>query len=268
VDNKKTIVRYLAVVFFLFSFHIGFGQDIPEKPSPPRLVNDFVGGLLSAAQIQALEQKLVAYNDSTSSQLTIVIVKTVQPYESGDVALKILRDWGVGQKDKNNGIVLLWSPGDRKIAIQTGYGMEGVLPDMYAKRIITNVIGPKFKELKYYEGLDEGTTEIFKYAAGEYKAEPEEEGDAFLGFIIILLVIIFIIWIFYKIGKNNKGGGGLLSDSAAPYTTYTGWGRQTGSWGGGWSSGGGGGGGWSGGGGGFGGFGGGSGGGGGASGDY
>jgi uncharacterized protein len=260
VDNQKTIVRFLTIIFLFFSILSGYGQDIPAKPSPPRLVNDFVGGLLSAAQIQALEQKLVAYNDSTSSQLTIVIVKSVQPYESGDVALKILREWGVGQKDKNNGIVLLWAPGDRKLAIQTGYGMEGVLPDMYAKRIISNVIGPKFKELKYYEGLDEGTTAIFKDAAGEYKAEPEEEDDGFLGFIIILLVIIFIIWIFYKLGKNNKGGGGLFSDSAAPYTTYTGWGSQTGSWGGGWSSGGGGGG--------FGGFGGGSGGGGGASGDY
>lgn len=265
MDNQKTIVRFLTTIFLFFSVHSGFGQDIPAKPSPPRLVNDFVGGLLSAAQIQALEQKLVAYNDSTSSQLTIVIVKSVQPYESGDVALKILRDWGVGQKDKNNGIVLLWAPGDRKLAIQTGYGMEGVLPDMYAKRIISNVIGPKFKELKYYEGLDAGTTEIFKYAAGEYQAETVEEDDGFLSFIIMLLVIIFIIWIFYKIGKNNKGGGGLFSGNGSPYTTYTGWGSQTGSWGGGWSGGGGG---WSGGGGGFGGFGGGSGGGGGASGDY
>ena len=250
-----------------FSFSAGFAQDIPQKPNPPRLVNDFVGGLLSDAQIQMLEQKLVAYNDSTSSQLTIVIMKTTQPYEAGDVALKILRDWGVGQKDKNNGIVLLWVPGDRKIAIQTGYGMEGVLPDMYAKRIISDIIGPNFKELKYFDGLDQGTTAIFKYASGEYKADPAEEGDGFLGGIIILLIVIFIIWILYKIGKNN-GGGGMFSDSSnSPYTTYTGWGRQSGNWGGGWSSGGGGG--WSGGGGGgFGGFGGGGGGGGGASGGY
>lgn len=267
MDNQKTIVRFLTSILLFFTLQYSFAQDIPAKPSPPRLVNDFVGGLLSPAQIQALEQKLVAYNDSTSSQLTIVILKTVQPYESGDVALKILRDWGVGQKDKNNGIVLLWAPGDRKIAIQTGYGMEGVLPDMYAKRIISDVIVPNFKELKYYEGLDKATTEIFKYASGEYKAEPEEEGDVLIGIIIIILIGLFLIWILYKIGKGMKGGGGMLSDSSSPYTTFTGWGRQTGSWGSGWSSGGGGG--WSsGGGGGFGGFGGGSGGGGGASGDY
>lgn len=253
--------------FLLLASFLGYGQDIPAKPNPPRLVNDFVGGLMSDAQLQALEQKLVAYNDSTSTQVTVVIVKSVQPYDIGDYALKLGREWGVGQKGKNNGIVLLWAPGDRKITIQTGYGMEGAIPDMYAKRIISNVIGPNFKELKYYEGLDKGTTEIFKYAAGEYKAEPEEEGDALIGFIIIILVIIFIIWILYKIGKN-KGGGGLHRDSGSPFTTYTGWGRQSGNWGGGWSSGAGGG--WSsgGGGGGFGGFGGGSFGGGGASGDY
>ncbi|MCP9767489.1 TPM domain-containing protein [Lacihabitans sp. LS3-19] len=256
-------MRRILIFFIFFKSFLSFGQDIPEKPNPPKLVNDFVGGLLSDAQKQALEQKLVAYNDSTSTQITVVIIKSVEPYDIGDYALQLGRKWGVGQEGKNNGIVLLWAPGDRKVTIQTGYGMEGVLPDMYAKRIISDVIAPNFKAVQYYQGLDQATSEIMRYASGEYTADPAEDGDAFLGFFIILIIAIFVIWVLYKIGKN--GGGG--NDNGTPFTTYTGWGRQSGNFGGGWSSGGGG---WSGGGGGggFGGFGGGSFGGGGASGGY
>jgi uncharacterized protein len=251
------------LIFFLFLSFFSQAQDIPTQPSPPRLVNDFVGNLISEAQKTALEQKLVAYNDSTSTQIVVVIIKTTEPYAAADYALELGRKWGVGQKGKNNGIILLWAPGDRKITIQTGYGMEGVLPDMYAKRIISDVIGPNFKALLYYEGLDKGIDEIIKYASGEYVAEPQEEEDGLLFFIALIIIIILAIWL---MGRFNRGKGG--DDSGLPYTTYTGWGRQTGNWrGGAWPSSGGG---WSGGGGGggFGGFGGGSFGGGGASGDY
>jgi uncharacterized protein len=248
-------MRRILIIFLFFNSFLSLGQDIPEKPNPPKLVNDFVGGLLSDAQKQALEQKLSAYNDSTSTQITVVIIKSVEPYDIGDYALQLGRKWGVGQKGKNNGIVLLWAPADRKVTIQTGYGMEGVLPDMYAKRIISNFITPNFKAVQYYKGLDEATSEIMRYASGEYTADPAEEGNAFVGFLVILVIVIFIIWLFFKIGKN--GGG---SNNGTPFTTFTGWGSQSGNFGGGWSGGGGGGG--------FGGFGGGSFGGGGASGDY
>ncbi len=240
----------------LFAFLSVNAQDIPKQPNPPRLVNDFVGGLLTDAQKNMLEQKLVAYNDSTSTQIVVVIVKTTEPYVAADYALELGRKWGVGQKGKNNGIILLWAPGDRKISIQTGYGMEGVIPDMYAKRIITDVIGPNFKALQYYEGLNQGTDEIIKYASGEYKADPESEDGGFIGFIIIILIILFVFWLISR--KNKNGGGGLLDGNLGglPYTIFTGSGSQSGSWGGGSSGGG------------FGGFGGGSFGGGGASGDY
>ncbi|MBK6978185.1 MAG: TPM domain-containing protein [Cytophagaceae bacterium] len=262
---KRKFLLFFTLVFINSGI---WAQDIPAKPSPPKLVNDFVGGLLSDAQIQQLERKLVAYNDSTSTQVIIVIVKSTQPMEAADYAIELGRKWGVGQKDKNNGLVLLWAPGDRKITIQTGYGMEGAIPDIYAKRIISTIIAPNFKELKYFEGLDQATDAIIKYASGEYQAEPEEEGDGLIFFIILVVLIIFILWI---IGRNSKGGGGNKNkgNSAWPYTVFTGWGSQSGNWGGGGSSWGGGGSSWgSGGGGGFGGFGGGSFGGGGASGDY
>ncbi len=251
-------IRFFILLFLSLNV---FAQDIPEKPNPPRLVNDYVGGLLSDAQINALENKLVAYHDSTSTQIAVVIVNSTQPYEIADYALQLGRKWGVGQEGKNNGIVLLWAAGDRKVTIQTGYGMEGALPDIYAKRIITHIITPNFQAAQYYQGLDEATTAIIKYAQGEYKAEPKEEGlPAGLILLLILAVIIFVIMATKGGGGNRGGGRSILNDSPWPYTTYTGWGRQSGQWGGGSFGGGRGGG--------FGGFGGGSFGGGGASGSY
>lgn len=258
-------MRIRHIILLFLSLNV-FAQEIPEKPKPPRLVNDFVGGLLNDTQISALENKLVAYNDSTSTQIAVVIVNSTGPYDIADYALQLGRKWGVGQEGKNNGIVLLWAAGDRKVTIQTGYGMEGALPDIYAKRIISNIITPNFKAAQYYEGLDEATTAIINYAKGEYKAEPKEEDfPAGMVFTFFLVVLIFIIIASRNKGGGNRGGGkSILSDSAWPYTTYTGWGRQSGHWGGGF------GGGFGGGsrGGGFGGFGGGSFGGGGASGSY
>jgi len=242
--------RILIFLFLIQSFV--FAQDIPQKPNPPRFVNDLAGGLLSQGEINQLEQKLKAYFDSTSTQVVIVIVKSVQPYDISEYAIKLGREWGIGQKDKNNGIVFLWAPSDRKIIIATGYGAEGGLTDAYSKRIIETVVKPNFKQLRYYQGLDEATNSIFKYLSGEFDADPTEEGDSGLIIFLVILFIIIGLIVFRNKGGGNRGGG------LVPYTTYTGWGSSSG----GWSSGGG-----SSGGGGFD-FGGGSFGGGGASGDY
>ena len=231
---------------------------IPDKPNPPRLVNDFVG-ILSGTERDQLEQKLRTYNDSTSTQITIVIVKTTEPYPIGDFAFQVGRKWGIGQQGKNNGLVLAWATETRKVYIATGYGMEGSIPDAIAKRIINNTIVPAFKQQQYYQGLDAATTEIIQRASGEYKGDPDtstDDGGDSNGLFIALIIFMIIIFI---IARRNRGGGSGGSRGGGwapiffPTSTFSGWG----------SSGGGGGGG-----GGFGGFGGGSFGGGGAGGDY
>lgn len=250
------MLKRLFIFFFIFQGLV-FAQDIPPKPNPPRLVNDFVGGLLSQSQIDQLEQKLKAYNDSTSTQIAIVIVKSVQPYDISEYAVKLGRDWGIGQKGKNNGIVLLWAPSDRKVYIATGYGAEGGLTDALSKRIIEQTIKPYFKQVRYFDGLNAATDDIIKYESGEFAADPSSEGDAS---DVIFVIIFFLIILFIIISVFRKGGGGRGGRSGGfmPYTTYTGWGTSSGGWSSGGDSGGGG----------FGGFGGGSFGGGGAGGDY
>lgn len=237
---------------------------IPARPNPPRLVNDFAGAL-SAQERARLEQKLDAYNDSTSTQITIVIVKTTEPYPIGDFAFQVGRKWGVGQSQKNNGLVLAWATQTRKVYIATGYGLEGAIPDAIAKRIISNDIVPAFKEQRYFDGLDAATTEIIQRAQGEYKADPRSsDDDGGLGGIFFLIVVGLIIFIIFANrnrggggGSNRNRGGGFFPPVFFPTSTYSGWGGSSGGGGFGGGSGGG-----------FGGFGGGSFGGGGAGGDY
>ncbi|WP_025764302.1 TPM domain-containing protein [Dyadobacter tibetensis] len=250
-------------LYFLFLIGGLSAQDIPARPDPPRLVNDFANQLNPTEEAE-LEKKLVAYNDSTSSQIVIVVVPTTGEYPIADYAFKIGREWGVGQKDKDNGIVLLWASTDRKIYISTGYGMEGVIPDAIAKRIITQVITPEFKNGMFYRGLDRGVDTIFKYATGEYKADPEaaNEDQGFSPILIVFIIVLIIMFFISRNKGNNGGGGGGYRSTGGPifwpYMTHSSRGSSSGNWGSGGFGGGGG----------FGGFGGGSFGGGGAGGDY
>jgi uncharacterized protein len=260
----KRILTILAVLLSV-CVHAQIDKVIPKRPAPPKLVNDFTN-TLTDQQREDLEQKLVKYDDSTSNQVAVVIIPTLSDYPIEDVSLRILRDWGVGNKEKNNGIVLLIAKDDQKLRIEVGYGLEGAVPDITANEIIQTVIVPNFKDGNYYRGIDLGTDEIIKAAAGEYKA-PEGYGNRGKRKGVnprTIFLIIIIVWVIIQVSSRGggKGGGGMMSRRG-----FSGWWLPI--WpGGGWSGGGGGGGGWSGGGGGFGGFGGGGGGGGGASGSW
>ena len=264
----------------LFS-SIGLAQIesvIPAPPQPPRLVNNFSDpsdgpGFLSSEEIQALENKLVAYDDSTSNQIAIVIVDELGGYTIDEYAVALGRKWGVGgQAQFSNGVVILINTakkgGQRGVFIATGYGMEGAVTDLVASEIVHNNLLPNFRAGSNYRGLDEAIDNIIAAAEGRYTAPDgysnrgRKSGMSMFTIIIIIIVVLIVLAI---ISKNN-GGGGYVSRRG--YTDD--WGRGGMPWiipGGGW--GGGRGGGWSGGGGGgFGGFGGGSFGGGGAGGSW
>ncbi len=258
--------RKLCLSFLLFIFSaIIFAQEVPEIPNPPKLVNDYYGALNDNEKI-ALEQKLVAFNDSSSTQITIVLLNTTGDYPVDDYAITLYRKWGIGQKGKDNGAVILCAMDDRRVAIITGYGLEGALPDAICKRIIEQKIKPAFKEESYYAGLDAATDEMIKRASGEFVADEKEKltPPPLAPFIIAGLIILLVFYSRYRSVKRYALLNGLdfwtawtILNAASNVGR-----RGNSSWGGGWSSGG------SFGGGGFGGFGGGSTGGGGASGGW
>jgi len=253
--------KLIILLLFSLSSYLGFAQDFPANSN--KLVTDFTK-TLSQDQVAKLEQKLVAFNDSTSNEIAVVIVKSVGDYDINDYALQLGRKWGIGAKAKNNGVILLIAIGDRKLSIQTGYGLEGALPDSYTKRIIENDIKPLFKEGNYYAGIDAGVNSIISLTKGEYKNDTRKAkstgGKGIAGLVVIIIVIIIIA----IIRRGGGGGSQVIGGRGVGEALF--WGMLFG--GGGRGSGGGGFGGGSSSGGGFGGFGGGSFGGGGSSGSW
>lgn len=254
---KKILFSLLLVINFG-----AWAQDIPApKDNPPKLVNDYTG-TLTPDQAEALNTKLYRFDDSTSTQITVVIVNSTNGTDVADYAIELGRKWGVGGKKNNNGVVLLIAKDDRKLNISPGYGLEGALPDVTCKQIIDYTIVPRFKGNDYYHGIDEGLDAIISAVKGEYKAPAGYNKRSKGGGLGRTVLIIFVIIIFLALSSGGKGGGGFMSRRG--YRGFNGpvfW--NTGGGGSGWSGGGG-----SSGGGGFGGFGGGSFGGGGASGSW
>jgi uncharacterized protein len=186
-------------------------SDVPARPSPPRLVND-LAGLLQADEVAALEQKLLSYSDTTSTQIAIVTIKSIGPYDISAYAYRLAETWGIGQKGKNNGILILTAVAERKVYIATGYGMEAVLPDAIAKRITEYTLKPNYKNGQYYEGLDKATNLIINVASGEYQADPqdqEEGGSPVYFWLIIGALALIILFNFRKGGGGGRGGRGM-----------------------------------------------------------
>ncbi len=265
------MLRYLAVLFIITLSHIAVfagDKDFPAKPNPPRLVNDFAG-MMSAEQVAKLEAKLQEYEKTSSTQITIVTLKSLGNYEVSQYAVELGNRWGVGRQGKDNGVVILASKDDRKINISTGYGLEGALTDIVSGRIIRNEIVPQFKQGDFYGGFNKAADAVIAATKGEYKAEEDYhhgKEKVPVGFTIGLIIFILIIAFIFRNRGGGSGGGGYMSGRGFS-DVATGMllgsllggrgGHSGGGWGGGSSSSGG-----------FGGFGGGSFGGGGASGSW
>jgi uncharacterized protein len=268
---KRSLYLFaLLVLFCTISVSRAFSQNIPERPNPPRLVNDFAG-MLDARDVSMLEQKLITFNDSTSTQIVILTVPTLDGYDKADYAQRVGEKWGVGQKGRNNGVLILVKPKTAdsrgEVQISTGYGLEGVIPDLLPGEIIDREILPSFRNGNYYEGLDKATNIIMSLARKEFSAS-EYHNRAKKGSTknIPFGLVIFIVFIIIAMVSRGSGGSNNrhISTGGLPFWMLMGMMNSgkgsSGSWGG--FSGG------SGGGGGFGGFGGGSFGGGGAGGSW
>ena len=135
------------------------------------------------------------------------MLSTLDGYPISDYAFKLGEAWGIGQKGKNNGALLLISLNEHKLFIAPGYGLEGVMPDAYCKQIIDNDITPYFKQQQYYEGIDAGTTQIANLARGDYKstAPKRNKGKQQLPYLqIFIIAIVIIIFFFSRIHSARR----------------------------------------------------------------
>ena len=201
--------RSIVFVFALIIASILRGQPkVPDRPNPPRLVNDYAG-LLSSSEQSQLESELVAYNDSSSNQVVIITVPSLGDYGIEDWTLEIGRKWGIGNKGKNNGVVILVSLEPRKVNISPGYGLEGALPDLLCKRIISQQIAPNFKEKRFYDGFSSAVKAIRSAVKGEFVNENygQDQGNSDVGFWIFIALLVIMVIVFIIISNRNGGGG-------------------------------------------------------------
>jgi len=201
--------KYFSLFFFLLTSLFVLGQkkvDLSEILQPRKgtqtLVNDFTQ-TLTEDQRQVLEQKLVKLDDTTFTQIAVIIIPSLEGRDVADVAIELGRSWGVGNKETNSGVVLLIAKNDRKLNISPGYGLEGALTDLESQHIIDEVIVPKFKGNDYYAGIDEGTDAIIEAVKGEYHTVRSKGSGISIGRVVLFILIIIVLLALISGGGKN-----------------------------------------------------------------
>ena len=214
MKNRLNFSKTFWIALVCMFTQIGLAQfTIPEKPSFQTSVYDYAK-VLSDSEKQQLEEKLVRYSDSTSTQIVVVTIDNLKGEDIGILAPKWGHEWGVGQAKEDNGVFILLSKEDRKIWIAPGYGVEDKLIAGTTGEIVRNVIVPEFKAGSYYNGLDKGADAIFDVLKGKYKGSRKNGMKNGVSPFVILLVLFVIVLIIVSSvkgnGKGNGRGGGMM----------------------------------------------------------
>jgi uncharacterized protein len=209
------VIRFKIFRFFNFILTISLAtltavtfltaQDFPDQPS--QYVNDY-DSLLNQQEVEALNKMLRAYEDSTSNQLVVAIFTNAKGYAVEDFSIRLAEKWQVGQKDRENGLIMVIFKEDRAIRIEVGYGLEDMIPDAVAFEVAQSVIPPYFREEQYYQGIYQGLQALMKAAAGKYQGVPAERSPEFSFWIpfIIFLIIIIVFSRWRKFSNASSGG--------------------------------------------------------------
>ena len=209
----RLVSRLYHLVFLLLVAGSLYAQ-VPARPQPQRLVND-LSGIFSSRETQTMERILVDFADSTSNQIVVVTVPELYGYDKAELAYEIGQQWGVGQKEFDNGLVILIKPktvsSNGEVFIATGYGLEGAVTDAFAKMVIEREMIPYFRQNDYFGGTAAALKVLMPVISGEIStdkyAASEEEGLlpalfflAFMGFVVFVLIV--------SSGSNNQNMGG------------------------------------------------------------
>ena len=229
------MIRKIVVLILIGTVSLAWAKKVPEAPSDRRWVQDYAN-VLDADQELFLLKKLKTYFDSTSTEIVLVTENSLEGDDIFDYTHRLAESWSIGQKGKDNGILLYAAIQDRKMHIQVGSGAEGALPDIYAKRVIENQLSPNFKKTQYGRGFHEATDVIISHLEGEFIADPSKGPGEGMPFWVIILIVVIIIVIFSSGGNNgqtyNRTTSGRRS-GAMPWMIGGGLGRGFGGGGGG-----------------------------------
>ncbi len=198
-------MKYLKVIIFIF-FSGWYLNAQPEIPSLKNYVNDFTG-TLTTDQMRYLEQALREFDDSTSTQIVVLMINSLNGYPIEMYANEVAEKNKIGTKEHDNGILFLIAKKDRKMRIEVGYGLEGALPDALASSILRNEVAPFFKRGDYYKGIVAGLSAIIKATKGEYTGKPKKKESDPIGVFVFYMILFFIFFILASRRRGGRGGG-------------------------------------------------------------
>lgn len=208
------LIRILITfVFFILTQTPGSAF---QKNSPLRITDYVVDqtGTLTPSEKNSLISKLRTFDTQTSTQIVIVIINSLEGETIEEKSIEIAEYNKIGRKGNDNGILILVAKNDRKVRIEVGYGLEGILPDVRVNDILERDIKPNFQAGEYYEGLDKAVNSIIKLTKGEYQSDKKNENGSswtfellkIIGSIVFIVIVIFIRGIFWGVGKTILGG--------------------------------------------------------------
>jgi uncharacterized protein len=197
--------KLLLLLFLFLRLMLVTGQERKPVPAYTGHLNDFAG-LLKEEEKAQLESQLMAYEDSTSTQIAVVIEQNLNGRDVYQRAMDFARGWEVGQKEKRNGVVMYFAVDDRLIAIATADKTQGALGDGETGSIIRNVIRPEFKKGNYYLGISNGITAIGEALEGEFSPDKHQKKKSRSAFIYIIIVIFIVLYLLSKFGGGRNGG--------------------------------------------------------------
>jgi uncharacterized protein len=213
LQKKYTSTLLKLILCFLFT-QVTFAQfDIPEKPEFQTSVYDYAN-VLGADEKSALEEKLIRYSDSTSTQIVVITIESLKGEDIGILTPKWGQKWGIGGTAKNdNGVIILLAKAERKIWISAGYGLEDRLTAGIGGEITRNIIIPEFKSGSYYRGLDKGIDALFDVFKGKYKGERKQTKEKKFPVLPIIIIVVIILML---ISRNKNSGGNSGNSSGGP----------------------------------------------------
>lgn len=214
---KKFLLTLFAIVLSSTTF-----ADIPAPTN--KLVNDFAS-VMTSEQALEMECELRLYNDSTSTQICVVTVESLDDLSPAEYAQQLGEKWGVGQAGKDNGVIILVkkktkeSGGD--VFIATGYGVEGLLPDAICKRIVERTMIPKLKEGDYHGAIVEAISEIQKYLSGEFTADDINIENLSWWKIVLVMIILIMFIVLFADGNTHSGGSSSFSSGGSSSRSFS-----------------------------------------------
>lgn len=207
-NDMRNILICLAL--WLMTMAAAMAQ-VPQRPEPQRLVND-LAQVMKPDRVEALEDSLVRFSRSTSTQVTVVTIVSLDGRDIAEFAQELGERWGVGDKKKDNGVVIIVKPknedGPGQAFIGTGYGLEGALPDVTCTAIVRDKMIPHFKANDYSAGIEAGAVAVMQAVKGEYSADGDDD-DAALGLAVaaVLIGVVVLVVVFGSSNSNTSAGG-------------------------------------------------------------